>query len=267
MILIDKKDQNKVLTFVPLIKVDYSQWHIVSLRFESESDEETNEILQRFVKINEDKEGFCLLESPGKALSILKLGTVDNYNAVKNDIEGKLDGKKCRVLAKKMSANGIKQIQINLTADKSSDKNEFLVLAREDREKNVILTIDDDLFVRKTLVSLLSENAEVHEVEDGASALEVYKQYNPDVVILDIHMPGVNGLALLQDILDVDPDAYVVMSSSDSVKENVVTAMKRGAVGFLVKPIQKEKIENYLSQCITYTQKTKESYELDKNFK
>jgi two-component system chemotaxis response regulator CheY len=200
------------------------------------------------------------LEKPGKALSIIKLGTVENYNIVKNSIEEKLEGKKCRVLAKKMSANGIKQIQINLTENKSSDKNQFLVLGREEREKNVILTVDDDLFVRKTLSSLLSENAEVHEVENATRTLEAYKQYNPDVVILDIHMPEINGLELLTQILEIDPDAYVIMSSSDSVKENVLKAIDLGAIGFLVKPIQKERIEAYLEQCITYNPANTDSH-------
>lgn len=256
MILIDKEDQNQILTFIPLIKIDYSQWHIVSLRFNAKTQEETDSILEKFVTMNADKEGFCLLESEGKALSIIKLGTVEKYSDVKNDMEKKLEGQKCRILAKKMSANGIKQIQINLTENQSTENNQFLVLSREEREKNVILVIDDDLFIRQTLVSLLSDNAEVKEAADGKNAVKIYSQYNPDIVILDIHMPESNGLSILSEILDIDPDAFIIMSSSDAKKDNVINAVKRGAIGFLVKPIQKEKIESYLKQCITYTFKS-----------
>jgi two-component system chemotaxis response regulator CheY len=64
-------------------------------------------------------------------------------------------------------------------------------------------------------------------------------------------MPNKTGLELVDEIMSIDSDAFVVILSSDSNRENVLASISKGAIGFLAKPIQKDKIEKIMNQCIT----------------
>jgi CheY-like chemotaxis protein len=258
MIYIDKNNKNQILTFIPLIKDNYLFWHIVSINFDAKNKEEAESLIQNFLKAYEDVDGFCYLESEKKAVSIMKLGEVESYSDVKNNIEQNIDGKKCRVLAKEMSPNGLKQVQINLSSSLKKSSNDHLYRDREKRQQNVILVADDDMFIRKSLSSLLSEYAEVIEVDNGDKVVYAYLACNPDIVILDIHMPGKDGLSLISNICHEDSDAFIIMSSSDSVKDNILNARDRGAIGFLAKPPRKDKLMQYMDQCITFRRAAEE---------
>ena len=251
MILLKKENRNQVLTFIPLIKDNYAEWHIINLKFEAKDKDEATTIVDNFVECYQDKNGFCYMEGLTSAMCVIRLGEVNNYSDIQNEIENKLDDKRCRVLAKKMSSNGLKQIQINLS-DSGSRSNNLLFKAREARDENVVMIIDDDMFIRKTLGKLLDKYATCQGLSTCTGLIEEYKEANPDVVILDIHMPDGNGIEILKEINDVDNNAFVIMSSSDSVKENVLSAVQNGALGFLAKPVEKEKLMKYLEQCITF---------------
>lgn len=251
MILLKKENRNQVLTFIPLIKDNYAEWHIINLKFEAKDKDEALSIVDNFVECYQDKNGFCYMEGLTAAMCVIRLGENTNYSEIQNDIENKLDDKRCRVLAKKMSANGLKQIQINLS-DSTSRRDNKLFQAREVREENVVLIIDDDMFIRKTLGKLLDKYATCQGLATCTGIIEEYNSVNPDIVILDIHMPDGNGIEILKEINDIDSNAFIVMSSSDSVKENVLSAMQNGALGFLAKPVEKEKLMKYLEQCITF---------------
>ena len=97
----------------------------------------------------------------------------------------------------------------------------------------------------------MREYGTIIEVDSGDKVVTKYLNHNPDMVILDIHMPGKSGLNVAEELLDVDPDAYVIVFSADSKAQNVLTAMERGANGFLSKPPQKEKIDAYVKRCMT----------------
>ena len=258
MILLKKENRNQVLTFIPLIKDNYAEWHIINLKFQAATNDEAHEIVSKFIECYEDKKGFCYMEKNSSAMCVIRLGEVESYSSIQNDVEKKLDNKKCKVLAKKMSSNGLKNIQINLTESKNRSENKFLSL-REEREENVVLIADDDMFIRRATKSLLSKFSTCYDLENGEGVLDTYKKINPDIVILDIHMPGKTGIQILEEINEIDSSAFVIISSSDAIKENVLNAMNKGAVGFLVKPLNKEKLMEYLKQCITFEMPSTES--------
>jgi len=115
------------------------------------------------------------------------------------------------------------------------------------------------MFIRRATKSLLSKFSTCYDLENGEGVLDTYKKINPDIVILDIHMPGKTGIQILEEINEIDSSAFVIISSSDAIKENVLNAMNKGAVGFLVKPLNKEKLMEYLKQCITFEMPSTES--------
>jgi len=256
MIFIDASNRNQILSFLPLIKDNYAEWHVINLKFDAKDMSEANNIVQKYIDGYAETKGFVYIEDITRAISIIRLGEIESYSEVQNRVSEKMNDKRCSVRAQKMTNNGLKQIQINLTEGVS--KNSALFKEREERDESVIMVVDDDMFIRKTVMSLLKSVATAYEVEDAKDALENYKKFNPDVVIMDIHMPNSNGLDVIKQIIEEDANAFILISSSDSTKENVMKAIKEGAAGFLAKPLQKEKLFEFTDQCITFTNKEPE---------
>ena len=251
MILIDSNSTNKILGFIPKIRSGYHEWHIITLRFTNVDREEAQKLLNKFIDSYKNTEGFCYLEDKATATGVIKLGQVQNYSQVQQNIEKHIDNRNCKILANKMNANGLKNIQINLSVGEGG-RDASLFIKREERKKNVVLIAEDDLFIRKVLSSLLKDIATIYEVEDGDAVLKQYQEINPDIVLLDIHLPNKSGLDVIKSLNREDSSAFIIVSSSDSVKGNVLQAIERGAIGFLAKPIQKDKLFLYIDQCTTF---------------
>jgi CheY-like chemotaxis protein len=122
---------------------------------------------------------------------------------------------------------------------------------RNGRSENIVLIADDDLFVRSVIRKGLESILNVEEVIDGDAVLEAYKRLMPDALLLDIHLPGKNGIELLDAIHAIDPEAYVVMISADSTTENVEITKAKGVKAFLTKPIHKQRLIDIIHQCPT----------------
>ncbi len=112
------------------------------------------------------------------------------------------------------------------------------------------LIADDEAFIRQVLMKMLDRLGVdvVAAVENGREALEAYQDHRPDIVILDIAMPEMDGLQTLRELLAVDPEAKVLMCTSFSSKQYVVEAVKIGARGYLNKPFDLEKIRERISK-------------------
>lgn len=109
---------------------------------------------------------------------------------------------------------------------------------------NNILIVDDAMFMRRIIREILEENgfSDICEADNGIDAVNQYQKNNPDLIFLDITMPGKSGLEVLKEILQAAPDAKVVMCSSIGQEETVQNALKNGAVEFVVKPFRRDKI-------------------------
>ncbi|HSH02710.1 MAG TPA: response regulator [Anaerolineae bacterium] len=99
-----------------------------------------------------------------------------------------------------------------------------------------ILVVDDSQFVRMRMKKLLNrEGYTVVEAEDGFAAILAYERSQPDLVLLDITMPGKTGLEALADIRANDDEAKVIMLTAIDQEEAVVEAMRLGALDYLPK--------------------------------
>jgi two-component system, chemotaxis family, chemotaxis protein CheY len=101
-----------------------------------------------------------------------------------------------------------------------------------------ILIADDSVFMRTWLKKLLFElNDPVFaEASTGKEAIEIYRQFKPDFVTLDITMKDLNGIDALKEIIQYDPHAKVIMCSSLGHKSLIIKALKIGAIDFVIKP-------------------------------
>lgn len=114
-----------------------------------------------------------------------------------------------------------------------------------------ILVVDDEAPIRALLVRLLSgSGGRVVEASCGAEALAAYSAYRPDVVISDIRMPGMDGLALLRAIHAADPDAEVILITGFGEMEDTVAALRYGASDFIAKPFDLAFIEHSVRRCV-----------------
>ena len=114
-----------------------------------------------------------------------------------------------------------------------------------------ILIADDAAFMRMRSASLLKElGHEVLEAEDGAQAVEMFKEHSPDAVLLDITMPVMDGLQALMEIMQIDSDAKVAMVTAMGQQQVIMEAIKAGAKDFVVKPFDANRIEEALWKLV-----------------
>jgi two-component system, chemotaxis family, chemotaxis protein CheY len=107
-----------------------------------------------------------------------------------------------------------------------------------------VLVVDDLAFMREAIRDIL-ENAGLvvaGEAADGAACVESYQLIKPDVVLLDITMPVMNGLEALRTIRRADPNAIIVMCSALGQQQYIIRAIQLGARDFVVKPFRPERI-------------------------
>ena len=140
-------------------------------------------------------------------------------------------------------------------------------------QKEKILIIDDEESIRQSLASVLEDDGFVTSVaENGQEGISKIKSFNPDVVFLDIWMPGWDGIETLDRIKEASPEIEVIMISGHATIANALEATKRGAFDFIEKPLhidsvllstnralQKKQIDQYTSSIReTNTQKKPE---------
>lgn len=112
--------------------------------------------------------------------------------------------------------------------------------------KLTVLVCDDSMLVRKKLRNQLLALAEMNvlEAEDGATAVELYRENKPDLVFMDIVMPVKDGIVALEEIREINPDARVIMASSVGTSQNLKRAIDAGAFDFIQKPSTDARIAN-----------------------
>ena len=107
-----------------------------------------------------------------------------------------------------------------------------------------ILLVDDAAFMRKMIRDTLEKNGytDVHEAVDGADAVVKYDELKPDLVVMDITMPNMDGLEALKAIRGKDGSANVVMCSAMGQESMVMDAVRSGAKDFIVKPFKPDRV-------------------------
>lgn len=107
-----------------------------------------------------------------------------------------------------------------------------------------ILIVDDSAFMRRIIRNMLEKAGyvEIYGVADGIQAVEMYGQLRPDLVLMDITMPNMDGLAALKEIQATDAGANVVMCTAMGQEPMVIDAIRSGAKDFIVKPFKPERV-------------------------
>jgi len=107
-----------------------------------------------------------------------------------------------------------------------------------------ILIVDDAAFMRMMIKDILSKNGYTiaGEAENGKVAVDKYNEVKPDLVLMDITMPEMDGIQALKAIKGNDPNAQIIMCSAMGQQAMVIEAIQSGAKDFIVKPFQAERV-------------------------
>lgn len=117
---------------------------------------------------------------------------------------------------------------------------------------NRILIVDDAAFMRMMIRDILVKNGfeVVGEAQDGAQAIEKFKELRPDLITMDITMPEMDGIAALKEIKKIDPNAKVIMCSAMGQQAMVIDAIQAGAKDFIVKPFQSDRVIEAINKTL-----------------
>lgn len=107
-----------------------------------------------------------------------------------------------------------------------------------------VLIADDSKLMRRIQARILSSAgyAVAAEAKNGVEAVSLYQKFKPDIVTMDIVMPGLDGLQALKVIKALDPNARVVMVSSIGQQDVIMEAIRAGAKDFLIKPFRRSQV-------------------------
>jgi len=121
-----------------------------------------------------------------------------------------------------------------------------------DRGAIKVLVVDDAAFMRVVLKDILVASGfqNIIEAGDGAAAINAYQQHRPDIVTMDINMPGTDGIQALRMILQMNPTAKVVMVTSVEQKHVVQEAIKLGAKDYVVKPFDRGMVATVVNRVL-----------------
>jgi len=117
-------------------------------------------------------------------------------------------------------------------------------------ERPIILVVDDEESVRRSFDLIFRDDYEVVTVPDGETAVAKVRDLMPNLMFLDIRMPGMNGLEVLAQVREIDQDVEVVVVTAVTDKATAIEAMKLGAFNYVVKPFDVDAIQQLASRAL-----------------
>jgi len=116
-----------------------------------------------------------------------------------------------------------------------------------------VLICDDSVFARRKLKDYLNSIGfqNVLEASDGEVAVAQYEKNRPDIVFMDIVMPKKDGVEAVGDIIKINPDAKIIMTSSVGTQDYLKESIKEGACDFIQKPLENDKIASAIKKALT----------------
>jgi two-component system chemotaxis response regulator CheY len=144
-------------------------------------------------------------------------------------------------IASQVNLQENKEFSPNLTTEQSTQLRQA-IQERQYRNFPDIMIVEDQVFTQRLLLNILGNLYKCITVEKGAEAIEKYARFAPDIVLLDIGIPDINGHELATFLKDIDPNAYIIMVTANNYAKDVKSALDNSVKGYIVKPFTKDKI-------------------------
>ncbi len=251
MEIMSNHNRQELLDYIPYIKASVKEWLFVDVRLAEEPG--TDFTVMMAAKMLHamfcDKEGKIYICNEHEILMLIRWKKPTESDKLTRTVTKELGEERCKVSTQGATAEGFMKIALLIGRQKPSEST--LADKRSARKENVVLVADDDMYMRMLVKKGVPPGTAVHELSTGTEVVDAYKEYLPDMVFLDIHLPGREGTQLLHDLLAYDSSAYIIMLSADSSPENVEFTAKKGAKDFLTKPFNKERLLECFHKCPT----------------
>lgn len=246
-------NQKQFLGFVPKIRDNPKAWQLFQVTLTGKTRHNSAYIAKQLKNYFGNREGIVFICNSAEILALVNMGTVADPRGLCHDINEKMPKYSCTADAVgELTDEGLMKFQLRLIEAEESAKstnNKSLLQLRQQRAENVVMVVDDDMFMRSLISKAFKNKARIIEADNVEGLTEKYLEEMPDMLFLDIHLPGGSGIEALSEILSFDDSAYVIIISSDSVRDNVMEAKKYGAKGFVAKPFTPEKLEACYAKC------------------
>lgn len=252
MFVSSAENRSELNSFLSFLGRERGEWMFVCVHALHADSLTSDDIMQQLYEAYGREKGLIIPLQSTDVIIIKEAFQISSYREAKADISN-LFPKSCSVSVRKLTPETLdhfKKTYID-AEENTTGRGDVLFRKRLQREENVFLVVEDDPFTQKILKKQLSEYGRVHTLSEAKDVVPAYQQYNPDIVFLDIHLEGSNGLNVIGDVCNTDSQAFIVMTSADSVEKNVVHSIVLGATEFLVKPLTKEKVENIIRKSLT----------------
>ncbi|MGB9151933.1 MAG: response regulator [Alphaproteobacteria bacterium] len=251
MEILHHNNYKEMLHYLSGIKLSQKEWLFVDVRLSDICDENftISSAANLICDLYNNQEGKLYIYSDHEMVMIMHWGKNYNLSEIIESIEHQQEGS-YEIRVQEPTAEGLIRLHTLFTRGEALATHTMADM-RKAREENIILLADDDMYTRMLVKEGCPADAKVYEVSDGAEVLAAYLKYIPDILLLDVHMPNINGTDILRNILALDPEAYIVMLSADCSKETIDLTASRGAKGFLTKPFKKDKLVEYIKKCPT----------------
>lgn len=251
MLVLDRHNRStKLVDILARAEREVGEWHFVNIKILNGSKNKLDAAVTNLIQLFETHEGAIFKVSDYKILVVGRFGEIDNHGKFRRKIERKVYKLGCRVVTQAVCPDILSRIEVDYVL-RDGRVDDTLYKNREARLKNQFLAIDDSQSILEALQNMLRNYGATEIMTDPGKAGDKYVEVNPDVVFLDINMPDKDGFKVLEELRELDSDAFIVMMSTDSHKGNILEAVSHGAVGFLGKPIRQDRMDFYINSCTT----------------
>ena len=120
-----------------------------------------------------------------------------------------------------------------------------------EEDKKTILIVDDSVYLINKLKAIFERNGfKAIGITNGIEAIRQYPLLHPVLVTMDIVMPDMSGLEVIEELKKIDPEVKVVVISSIGMKEKIMAAVRLGAKNFILKPFSEQKVMEIVNQIL-----------------
>ncbi len=122
------------------------------------------------------------------------------------------------------------------------------------KRKPKLLIVDDEELIIDSIKMILGDNFEIVSASNGLEAIEMYEKHKPDVVLMDVMMPRMNGIEATKKILEIDPTAKILAISAYTEKKGK-EIIEAGALDILPKPFKRSELRKFIMKYVEYDKK------------
>jgi two-component system chemotaxis response regulator CheY len=247
------------LYFLSTKKKEFRNWYFLGVRISKDSkDLKIAEIGQSVMQYFQGKDAAQLFFE-GDSEMVVVTPNVDNLalSMLENSLYEVFSREHVHITYGPLYEHGLQNfcrlLQSKILSDDCASQ---ISLNRASRLVNCMMVMDDDPMILRQMEQALSGFGTVISVRDPEEFLDMYRKHAPDIVFMDIHMPNMRGTNLLETLLGtLDPHAYVVMISSDTMTQTILESKAKGTRGFIMKPLTRDNLYAHVMRSPSFMPK------------